>query len=184
MIVHCFPVARALGASAHRGVKLGLARAARHARHAAISAPRRVAATRVCVAVGLAALGAAGPAADHAAPPPPIETISRPPFLPIRFDPDWEIGPSSGWSDPPIWFEPPLGFSDPGMPIDPGGPRDPSADPAADPARAPAIAEPSSISLLALATASAALALRARRNLRRQAQSRHSPPSCAATTSS
>jgi hypothetical protein len=180
MIVHCFPVARALGASAHRGVKLGLARAARHARHAAISGPRRVAAARVCVAVGLAALGAAGPAADYAAPPPPIETISRPAFLPIGFDPDWAIDPSSGWSDPPIWFEPPLGFSDPAMPIDPGEPRDRSADPA----RAPAIVEPSSISLLALATASAALALRARRNLRRQAQSRHSPPSCAATTSS
>jgi hypothetical protein len=101
-------------------------------------------------------------------------------LLPIGFDPDWAIGPSSGWSDPPISFEPPLGFSDPGMPIDPGDPH----DPAADPARRPAIAEPSSISLLALATASAALALRARRNLRRQAQPRHSSLNCAATTSS
>lgn len=198
MIFHCLLVVRALAARAHHGAKHTFAHAAGHARrttrHVAISTPTRAVATKVCVAVGLAALGAAGPVADGATlpPNPPVES-SRPPSPAVGpgagwaggwpdpfvgFGPDW----AGGSPDAPIPFDPdwPGGLPDPRILFDPdspgdpgqaGGPPDPSTplDPpeAHPPDAAPAVAEPSGILLLAFAVAASAVLRRRARRVKR-----------------
>lgn len=72
MLIHCFFVFRALGARLHHHTLRHGFRALHRAHYAirhALAAPARGAAIKVCVATGLAGLGAAAPPASIAHPP-------------------------------------------------------------------------------------------------------------------
>ena len=183
MIVECFTRLRALAARAHHHFGLPAHHVVRHflhhARHAnslgaTLSRPVPLS-TKVCVAIGLAAAGAGGLAADAPARAPIAgAAVSHPPSQPPVFDPletaglpdpssPFDLGDPGGVADPPSLFalgdpggsiDPstafapgdPGGLTDPASLFDPRDPGDPS-DPRLPPAAVP---EPPSLAMLGL----------------------------------
>jgi hypothetical protein len=153
MIVECFTRLRALAASTHHHLGLPAHHVVRHFLHharranslgATLSGPAPLS-TKVCVAIGLAAAGVGGLAADVPARVPiAVAAVSHPPSPPPVFGP---LG-TAGLPDPSMPFDPgdPGGLTDPASlfdPQDPGDPPDPRLPPAAVP-------EPPSLAMLGL----------------------------------
>jgi PEP-CTERM motif len=190
MPVDCFTVMRLIARPAHRHIGQVVRRASGHVPHLARRVlhgslqqrPATVAA-KVCIASGLAGLGAAGIVAAGLAFAPASAGAPQTPAEPAKIfgsnlaggspDPAFALDPAStAAADPPISFDPgdPGSSGDPGTVLDrddpgsgellgpgetddPADPRDPT-DPREPPAPVP---EPSSAAILAMALAGAAL---------------------------